>query len=352
MQGSTFGSLLRVTTFGESHGVGVGVVIDGLPSQVPITESEVQKEMDRRRPGQSDMTTPRKESDTVRILSGIYEDRTTGTPMAIVLYNKDANPGAYEDIKDLFRPGHADRTYLSKYGVRDFRGSGRASGRETAGRVAAGAVAKKVLSVKGITITAYTQQVGNIKGEQFLPDVIEKNPLRAADPEAAAKMEDLVRTVKEENDSIGGIVECRISGVPEGLGEPVFDKLDARLAAAMVSIGSVKGIEFGTGFSCVSMRGTEHNDQMTESGFLSNNAGGIIGGISNGNQIVFRVAVKPTASVASVQKTVNTAGEAKTVITEGRHDPCICPRIVPVIESMAALSLLDFFLMQQRFSFA
>lgn len=341
MPGSSFGQSFRITTFGESHGGAVGVVVDGVTPGVDVTVEEVQKQLDRRKPGQSSVTTPRKEPDKVNLLSGIFEGKTTGTPLLMILYNSDADPSAYHNIKDLFRPGHADYTYLQKYGIRDWRGSGRASGRETAGRVAAGAVARKLLAGRGVSLVAYTYQAGGIACQSFDPEVVEKNTFRACDLEAAEKMQAKAEKLKESEDSMGGIVECRISGVQPGLGEPVFDKLDAELARGMLSIGSVKGIEFGAGFQVANMTGSEHNDQMTSSGFATNNAGGIIGGISTGTDIVFRVAIKPTSSIAREQNTVSRTGEETVIRTEGRHDACICPRIVPVVEAMACLVLED-----------
>jgi chorismate synthase len=341
MPGSSFGTLFKITTFGESHGGAVGVVLDGATPGVEISENDIQVELDRRKPGQSDITTPREETDTVSIQSGLFEGKTTGTPILMIIYNKDARPSAYNEIKDLFRPGHADFTYQKKYGVRDYCGSGRASGRETAGRVAAGAVAKKILKSKGIEITAFTAAIAGIKGTTVDYDEIEKNPVRAADPEVAKLMTEKIIEVRDSKNSVGGIIECHITGVPTGLGEPVFDKLDADLAKAIISLGATKGIEFGSGFSCAEMTGKEHNDCMDKGGFKSNNAGGILGGISNGNEIIFRVAVKPTSSIAIPQQTINKNGEEVTCITEGRHDPCICPRIVPVIEAMSAIVLCD-----------
>ncbi|MGI9257123.1 MAG: chorismate synthase [Salinispira sp.] len=341
MAGNSFGQLYRVTTFGESHGGAVGVIVDGVAPGVEISTEDIQKELDRRKTGQSEITTSRKEPDIVHFMSGIFEGKTTGTPVMMILYNKDAQPSAYEDIKNLYRPGHADYSYTQKYGIRDWRGSGRASGRETAGRVAAGALARKILHKKGITILAYTRRSAGIEITHFDPEVIEKNPLRAPDLEAAQRMTEKITEIKELHDSMGGIVECRINGISPGLGEPVFDKLDAELAHAMLSIGAVKGIEFGKGFAAADMRGSEHNDEMDASGFMSNNAGGIIGGISTGAEIVFRIAVKPTSSISRAQRTVNKQGEEKEIRTEGRHDACICPRIVPVVESMAAIVILD-----------
>lgn len=341
MPGSSFGESYRITTFGESHGGAVGVVVDGATPGIEITEEEIQFQLDRRKPGQNSITTPRKEPDKVHMLSGVFQGKTTGTPILLILYNKDADPSAYDDIRKLYRPGHADFTYLQKYGMRDWRGSGRASGRETAGRVAAGAIARKHLQQSGIHLFAFTRAAAGIYGESVHEDQIENNSIRAADPQAATQMLERIEALKEEQDSAGGIVECRISGVPTGLGEPVFDKLDAAFAGAMLSVGAIKGIEFGAGFAVAGMRGSEHNDEMNEDGFMTNNAGGIIGGISNGAEIVFRVAVKPTSSIAREQQTVTTEGKSARIRTEGRHDACICPRIVPVVEAMACLVLED-----------
>jgi chorismate synthase len=341
MPGNTFGNLFRITTFGESHGGAVGVVIDGVTPGIEITEDEIQKELDRRKPGQSDLTTPRKETDEVKIMSGIFESKTTGTPIMMILYNKDARPKAYDAIKKLFRPGHADYTYFKKYGIRDYRGSGRASGRETAGRVAAGAVAKKLLTKRNVEITAYTLKAAGVICKTYDPSVIEKNPVRACDLNAAKEMEKRIKEAGEHGDSVGGIVECRVKGVKAGIGDPVFEKLDAELAKAMLSVGAVKGIEFGTGFACADMKGSEHNDSLDNKGFKTNNAGGILGGISTGQEIIFRVAVKPTSSITVPQDTVNLNGKEEKIVTEGRHDPCICVRIVPVIEAMAAIVIED-----------
>ena len=341
MAGSSFGHMFRLTTFGESHGGAVGVIIDGVTPQVELTPGDIQAQLDRRKPGQSFITTSRKEPDTVSILSGVFEGMTTGTPIMLILYNADADPSAYNDIKGMFRPGHADYTYLKKYGIRDYRGSGRASGRETAGRVAAGAVARKLLARRGVSVLAYTLRAAGVQCEQYVPEQIEENMLRACDPIAAAKMMERITAVKEREDSVGGIVECRIHGVAPGLGEPVFDKLDAILAQAMLSIGAVKGIEFGAGFAAADMTGSEHNDQMGADGFMTNNAGGIVGGISSGADIIFRVAVKPVSSIARPQQTVDIGGAERTIRTEGRHDACICPRIVPVVEAMACLVIED-----------
>jgi len=347
MPGSSFGHLFRVTTFGESHGGAVGVVVDGVTPGLELCEADIQVELDRRKPGQSSVTTPRSEPDRVQILSGVFEGKATGTPVLLILFNKDAIPGHYEPIKDVYRPGHADYTYLKKYRLRDYRGSGRASGRETAGRVAAGAIAKKLLARRGVSIVAYTLRAAGVACRRIDFDEIEKNPMRACDPEAAAEMVKRVEAARDRGDSVGGVIECRIRGVPAGLGEPVFDKLDADLAKAILSIGATKGIEFGLGFAAADMTGSQHNDQMDASGFLTNHAGGVLGGISTGQEIVFRVAVKPTSSISLPQRTVDIHGNETTITIEGRHDPCICPRIVPVIEAMAAIVLEDHFKRQE-----
>ena len=341
MAGSSFGHSFRITTFGESHGGAVGVIVDGVKPGLALTEMDVQAQLDRRKPGQSSVTTPRNEPDIVHFMSGVFEGKATGTPLMMILYNQDAQSSAYDDIKDKFRPGHADFTYLKKYGLRDYRGSGRASGRETAGRVAAGAVARKILESRGVTITAFTLRCAGISCETIDFSVIEKNPMRAADLQAASKMVTIIEALAAEGDSVGGIVECRIQGVAPGIGEPVFDKLEADLAKAMMSLGAVKGFEIGLGFACVDLKGSQHNDAMNSSGFVTNNAGGVIGGISTGEEIVFRIAVKPTSSISKPQKTIDLSGTEREISTIGRHDPCICPRIVPVIEAMAAIVLED-----------
>ncbi len=341
MGGNTFGERFSITTFGESHGAAVGVIVDGVTPGLEMDEAYIQVQMDRRKPGQSSVTSPRKEYDVVKILSGVFEGRTTGTPLAIMLHNHDMRPEAYQAIEHAFRPGHADYTYLKKYGIRDHRGSGRASGRETAARVAGGAVARRSLAARGVEALAYTTAIGGIHCREYDESAIERNAVRACDPAAAQEMIRYIEQLAEQGDSCGGIVECRIRGVLPGLGEPVFDKLDAELARAMLSIGAVKGIEFGAGFACSSMRGSQHNDQMTLAGNETNHAGGIIGGISTGQDIIFRVAVKPVSSISRPQRTINDKGEEVEIRTEGRHDPCICPRIVPVIEAMACLVVED-----------
>ena len=347
MPGNCFGRFLRITTFGESHGAAVGVVMDGLPPGLILSEADVQKEMDRRKPGQSDLTTPREEADQVAFLSGIFEGRTTGTPLAMMLKNTNVRSDDYNDIAAKFRPGHADFTYQSKYGFRDWRGSGRASGRETAGRVAAGAIARKWLGEHGVSVLAWVTEAAGIRCETFDADQIEKNPMRACDSKAARKMAEKVRALRDAGDSAGGIISCRVTGLPAGLGDPVFDKLEADLGKAVLSIGAIRGIEFGAGFAAAGMKGSEHNDGMDSEGFLSNNSGGIIGGISTGEEILFRAAVKPTSSISVPQTTRDLSGETVEISTEGRHDPIICPRIVPVVEAMTALVLMDQWLAQR-----
>ncbi len=347
MAGNTFGTYFRITTFGESHGKAIGVVIDGVKPGLPIDTRYIQKELNRRRPGQSKVTTSRSETDQVEILSGVFEGKTTGTPICMVIWNKDQRPQAYEKIKNIFRPGHAGYTYLAKYGVSDYRGGGRSSGRETAARVAAGALAKAMLEKRGVKIYAYTKEVGDIKAKTTNLKEIERNPLRCPDPVAAKRMERLVLRMKKEGDSIGGIVEIIVKNPPIGLGEPVFDKLEADLAKALMSIGAVKGFEVGNGFSAARLKGSENNDAMYFDKKLkrvrtrTNNAGGIAGGISNGEDIVVRIAVKPASSIAKEQETVTIDGKPAKISVEGRHDPCICPRVVPVAESMVALVLLE-----------
>ena len=347
MAGNTFGTQFRIMTFGESHGRAVGVVIDGVRPGLPIDPDFIQKEMDRRRPGQSKVTTARNEADRVEILSGVFEGKTTGTPICMVIWNKDQQSKAYEKIKDMFRPGHAGYTYLAKYGISDYRGGGRSSGRETASRVAAGAVAKSLLARRGIQVFAYTKEIAGIKATTIDISEIEKNSLRCPDPRAAKKMEKRVLEAKKEGDSVGGIVEVVVKNSPVGLGEPVFDKLEADLAKALMSIGAIKGFEVGNGFQAARLRGSQNNDPMyfdKKAGRVrtrTNNAGGIAGGISNGEDIVLRIAVKPPSSIVKEQETVTTKGKSAKISVEGRHDPCICPRVVPVAESMVALTLLD-----------
>jgi|YNPMSStandDraft_1061717.scaffolds.fasta_scaffold09179_2 chorismate synthase len=345
---NTFGQVLKVTTFGESHGKALGAVVDGLKPGIPLSAEDIQKQLDRRRPGQSTVSTQRKEADSVEIVSGLFEGKTTGTPLCMIVYNKDPDSKAYESIKDIFRPGHADFTFWQKYGIRDYRGGGRSSGRETVARVAAGAIALKMLKEKGVEIVAYADEIAGIKGERVDINFIEKNPVRAADPDKAHAMEEAIKRAQADHDSVGGIVECIVKGMPIGLGDPVFYKLDARLAMAVMSIGAVKGVEFGSGFAAARMRGSENNDQMSNGKFLTNNAGGILGGISTGQDVVMRIAVKPTPSIAKIQKTMDIHGDSIDVSIKGRHDPCIVPRIIPVIEAMVALVVYDALLLQER----
>jgi len=345
---NTLGELVRLTTFGESHGPAIGAILDGIPPGIELTEQDIQHELDRRKPGQSTITTQRAESDTVHILSGVFNGMTTGSPIGLVIYNKDSDSSKYEDIKDLFRPGHADITFFNKYFVRDYRGGGRSSGRETASRVAGGAVAKKILEHRGVNIHAHTVEVGKVKAETVDYSEIEKNMLRCADKNKVSEMLAIVEKVKKDHDSIGGVVRLDIRGLPAGLGDPVFAKIDARLAYAVMTIGAIKGVEIGNGFECARTTGSANNDQMEDGTFLTNNAGGVLGGIATGDDIVMRVAVKPTPSILREQKTVDTRNRNATISVKGRHDPCILPRIIPVIESMAALVLLDAWEIQAR----
>ncbi|MFH0821646.1 MAG: chorismate synthase [Pseudomonadota bacterium] len=339
--GSTFGRFFRVTTFGESHGPALGVTIDGVPAGLVIDEGFIQRELDRRRPGTSDFVSPRREPDQVEILSGISSGRSLGSPIALLIRNKDARSQDYSTIRDLFRPGHADYTYFKKYGLPPQPGGGRASGRETVGRTAAGAVAKILIGRHGMTVRSCTVQIAGVKARKRDFEFAERNPLRCPDPDAAEAMADEVKRAGGEGDSVGGIVEVIIEGMPPGLGDPVFDKLDGLLAGAMVSIGAVKGIEFGTGFGLAAMRGSEANDPISSQGFLSNHAGGTLGGISTGQPIVMRLVVKPTASIAKPRPTVDLHGNDATIMVKGRHDPCLCPRIGPVAEAMASLVSAD-----------
>jgi chorismate synthase len=326
---NTFGRSFRITTFGESHGPALGVVIDGCPAMIPLSAEDIQPVLDRRRPGIGPLTSPRVEPDQVEILSGVFEGKTTGMPIALFVRNTDARSSDYDALRQVFRPGHADYTYQEKYGFRDHRGGGRSSGRETVGRVAAGAVAARCLARIGIGISGTIEEIHGV-----------------SDPGA---MEEEIRKAKKEGDSVGGIIRLSATGVPPGLGDPVFGKLDAQIAAAMMGIGAVKGVEIGDGFAAARLRGSEHNDPMDATGFLSNHAGGILGGISNGNEVVVRIAVKPTASIALPQKTRDLKGEETTIRVGGRHDPCIVPRLLPVAEAMLALVLMDTFLEQEKY---
>ena len=341
MSGNTVGHLFRVTTFGESHGPGLGVIIDGVPAGLRLDPEQIQHDLDRRRPGQSKVSTMRKEADEVEILSGVMDGVTTGTALAMLIRNTDQRSRDYGNLATCFRPGHADYGYFKKYGIRDYRGGGRSSGRETAMRVAAGSVAKQLLAHYGVTIQAYTLRLGGVDAAKVDLAAVESNIVRSADPDAAEAMIAAIRAAQAEMDSVGGIIECRADGVPAGLGEPVFDKLDALIAHAVLSIGGIKGIEFGSGFAAADLRGSVNNDPITPDGFTSNHAGGIIGGISNGNTILLRAAMKPTSSIAKEQKTIDEAGSAVTISVHGRHDPCLVPRAVPVVEAMTALVLID-----------
>ena len=347
MPGNTFGTLFKITTWGESHGKGVGVVIDGCPPRIPIDGSMIQSMLNRRRPGKSPASTTRREPDQAVIMSGVFDNMTTGTPIMIMVYNKDADSKAYEPYAELFRPGHGDITYMAKYGIRDWRGGGRASARETVARVAAGAVAKAFLDKEKIEIFSYTIELGGIKAKNRDLDVIDKNMFYCPDMEAAEKMEERVLQVKKMGDSIGGIVEILARGVPPGLGAPVFDKIDADLAKALMSIGAVKGIEIGSGFEAAAKLGSENNDPITPLGFSTNNAGGILAGISNGDNIVIRVAVKPIPSISIEQKTIDRTGKPATISTKGRHDISAIPRINVVCEAMVGLVLADHQLRQR-----
>ena len=357
MSGSTFGKIFRATTFGESHGVALGVVIDGVPAGTKIDLAKIQERLDRRRPGAkadgkfNAAVTARSEADKAEILSGVFEGKAQGTPIAIEIRNTSQHSSDYSNLKDTFRPGHADFTYQEKYGFRDYRGGGRASGRETCARVAAGAVALQFLEQslgKKFSVTAYTLRAAGISCKKIDLKAIERNPMRAADLDAARAMQERVEELRAKGDSAGGVIECQIKGVPAGLGEPVFEKLDASLAAAMLSIGAVKGIEFGAGFAAADLTGSQNNDEIRAKGskaaFRTNNAGGLLGGISNGDTIVFRIAIKPVPSVFVEQETVKMSkGKlARTKLKiQGRHDVCLCPRIVPVVEAMAALAIAD-----------
>ncbi len=349
MAGSSFGNVFRISTFGESHGAAIGVVVDGCPAGLTIDEGYIQSELDRRRPGQSAIVTQRKESDTVQILSGIFEGKSTGTPIAMVIPNTDARSQDYNHIADAFRPSHADFTWQSKFGLRDHRGGGRSSARETAARVAAGAIAKLFLLENGISVSAYVSQVGHLKLEKSYEELnlllTESNPVRCPDPDMAAQMEALIREVRKAGDTIGGVVSCVIQNCPAGLGEPVFDKLHADLGKAILSINACKGFEYGSGFEGVALRGSEHNDAFYNDGEAiktrTNHSGGIQGGISNGMDIYFRAAFKPVATIVAEQESVNELGEPAVVTGKGRHDPCVLPRAVPIVEAMAALVVVD-----------
>lgn len=351
--GNSFGKLFRITTFGESHGLALGVIIEGCPAGLKIDEEKIRLEMQRRKPGQSKITTQRKEEDEIQILSGVFEGKSTGTPIGIVIPNSDQKSKDYSHISDKFRPSHADYTYFEKYGIRDYRGGGRSSARETAARVAAGAIAKQLLETKGVTVQAFVSQVGDLTLEKSYQEMdlskAEENIVRCPDPETAERMIDLIDSVRLERDTIGGVVTCIIKNTPVGIGEPVFDRLHAELGKAMLSINAVKGFEYGSGFEGVKMRGSQHNDTFVKEGdkihTLTNHSGGIQGGISNGEDIYFRVAFKPVATIMQDQESLNEAGESVIVSGKGRHDPCVVPRAVPIVEAMAALVIADYILL-------
>jgi chorismate synthase len=357
MAGNSFGNIFKITTFGESHGKSIGVVIDGCPAGIEINQEEIQVELDRRKPGQSAITTQRKEEDTVEILSGIFEGKTTGTPIALLIQNKDQHSADYNNIKDSFRPSHADYTYQEKYGHRDYRGGGRSSARETAARVAAGAIAKKLLYTvaKDLAVNAYVSRVHNIELKKHYSELdltnTENNIVRCPDPATALQMIELIEKTRDEGDTLGGVISCVILNCPTGLGEPVFDKLHAELGKAMLSINAVKGFELGSGFKGTFMKGSEHNDIFESKNekvtTATNHSGGIQGGISNGMDITFNVAFKPIATIMQQQNTINIKGESINLEVKGRHDPCVLPRAVPIVEAMAALVLADYFLLNK-----
>ena len=342
MSGNTIGKLFTVTTFGESHGAALGCIVDGCPPGLCLTEQDMQRDLDRRKPGQSRYTTQRREGDQVKILSGTFEGRTTGTPIGLIIENTDQRSKDYSNIKDQFRPAHADYTYFQKYGIRDYRGGGRSSARETAMRVAAGAIAKKyLLEIAGITIRGYLSQLGPIKAEKVLFDEIENNPFFCPDPDKVPEMETYMQQLLKEGDSVGAKITVIATGVPPGLGEPVFDRLDAEIAHGLMSINAVKGVEIGAGFDSVAQRGTDHRDEIIPEGFLSNHAGGVLGGISSGQDIVAHLALKPTSSLRVPGRSVDINGHAIEVVTTGRHDPCVGIRATPIAEAMLAITLMD-----------
>lgn len=349
---NTIGKLFTFTSFGESHGKGIGGIIDGCPAGIDMDESFIQNELDRRKPGQSSIATPRKEDDKVEFLSGVFEGKSTGTPIAFVIWNQNQHSTDYDHLKEVYRPSHADFTYQQKYGIRDHRGGGRSSARETAARVVAGAIAKLVLKTKGVEITAYTSQVGHIAMTQTVDTVdltlTESNIVRCPQQEVAEQMIEYIKELKKSGDSIGGIISCIIKGLPVGLGEPIFDKLQARLAAAMLSINASHGFDYGRGFEGVSLRGSQMNDSFIKTGdkisTKTNNSGGIQGGISNGQEVYFRVLFKPVATISKKQETLDIYTNEVELEAKGRHDPCVLPRAVPIVEAMAAITLLDLYL--------
>ena len=351
MPGSVFGNRFRIMTWGESHGEGLGVVVDGCPAGLPLNEADIQQYLDRRKPGQNRYSTPRKEDDCVQILSGVFEGRTTGTPISMIVLNKTARSADYSEIAGYYRPGHADYTFDEKYGFRDYRGGGRTSGRETIGRVAAGAIAAKILKTLGIELVTYSRAIGGIEIDDTRIDLheINNNPLYMPDREAAVRAQALLEEKLKAQDSVGGIIECIVTGLPAGIGEPVFDKLDACLARAVCSIGAVKGFEIGDGFGTARLSGSENNDAFIPGPDqtirkATNHAGGVLGGLSDGSPLIFRAAIKPTPSIARTQQTVDRHGNAMNINIKGRHDPIIVPRAVVVVEAMAALTILDLLL--------
>lgn len=345
MAGNTIGKLFTVTTFGESHGLALGAIVDGCPPGIELNEDDLQLDLDRRKPGTSRYTTARREDDVVKILSGVFEGKTTGTPIGLMIQNTDQRSKDYGEISQMFRPGHADYTYWQKHGIRDYRGGGRSSARETAMRVAAGSIAKKYLKQKlGIEIQACVSQIGDIYAEQYDWNEVENNPFFFPDVNKVEQLEDLIKGILRQKDSIGAAVKVVAKNVPVGLGEPVFDRLDAELAHSLMSINAVKGIEIGDGFAVVNQKGSEHRDEMTPDGFLSNSAGGVLGGISSGQDIVANIALKPTSSIGISGKTINVKGEPAEIITRGRHDPCVGIRAVPIAEAMMAITIMDHYL--------
>ncbi len=349
MSGSTFGQIFRVTTAGESHGAGLLAIVDGCPAGLPLSEADIQPDLDRRRPGQSRYTTQRREADRVEILSGVFEGKTTGCPIALLIRNTDQRSKDYAEIKDKFRPGHADYTYWKKYGIRDYRGGGRSSARETAMRVAAGAIAKKLLAGAGVSIRGWVDQIGPVRADpaRFDAEEIGRNPFFCPDAQAADEMAAFLDNLRKQGDSIGAGVSIEARGVPAGLGEPVFDKLDADIAKALMSIQAVKAVEIGDGLACITARGSEFGDPIRADGFASNHAGGILGGISNGDVIRARIALKPTSSILKPRPTVDIEGHETDIVTKGRHDPCVGIRAVPIAEAMLALVLADHWLRQR-----
>jgi len=346
MAGNTIGEFFRVTTWGESHGRAIGAVIDGCPPSIELTEEEIDRELARRRPGKS-FTSARNEADKVEILSGVFEGKTLGTPISLLVWNRDVRSKDYEEVKDVYRPGHGDYTYHKKYGIRDYRGGGRASGRETVARVAAGVVAAKVIARRGIKVIAFTREIGGIEAKKIDLLRVSESPLFCPDAQEEKKMMTCLNAARKSGDSVGGIVEIRVMGCPAGLGEPVFDKLDADLAHALMGIGTVKGVEIGVGFQAARLKGSENNDPITPTGFLTNYAGGILAGISTGQEIVIRVACKPIPSISLPQETVDAKGHSKRITLEGRHDVCVITRIIPVCEAMVSIILADHLLRQE-----